>query len=172
MSNDNRTSALVEGKILTYQQDREYYQLQVGTPEWYAWLQSATRFRVCAPFGTFTVRREQAGNQRGNWYWRAYRKHGGKLHRVYLGTTEEITPERLEIVASLLSTQHIHTKEESPSFSADLQANENIMVDSISQLTKNVRVSVFGYQSPSSLFFPLTALIGREQEVIACVALL
>ncbi len=74
MSNENRTTAFVEGETLIYQRDGEYYQLCVGTSAWYAWLQTATSFRVRSPFGTFTVRREQAGNQRGNRYWRAYRK--------------------------------------------------------------------------------------------------
>jgi len=46
---------------------------------------------------------EQAGNQRGNWYWRAYSKREGRLHRVYVGKAEEVTPERLRAVAARLS---------------------------------------------------------------------
>src|SRR5260370_5236644 len=94
MSNENRTTAFVEGETLIYQRDGEHSQLRVGSSAWYAWLRTATNFRVRGPFGTFTVRREQAGNQRGNWYWRACRKREGRLHRVYVGTTEEVTLER------------------------------------------------------------------------------
>jgi LuxR family transcriptional regulator, maltose regulon positive regulatory protein len=112
MSNENRTTALVEGETLIYQRDGERSQLRVGTSAWYAWLQTATLFRVRSPFGTFTVRREQAGNQRGNWYWRAYRKREGRLHRVYLGTAEEVTPERLNTVAAALVAPHTLTGEE------------------------------------------------------------
>src|SRR6266487_6926009 len=112
MSNENRTTAFVEGETLIYQRDGEHYQLGVGSFAWYAWLRTATLFRVRSPFGTFTVRREQAGNQRGTWYWRAYRKREGKLHRVYLGTAEEVTLERLRTVAARLSAPHTFTAEE------------------------------------------------------------
>src|SRR6266496_5770288 len=112
MSNENRTTALVEGETLSYQRDGERYQLRVGSSAWYAWLRTATHFRVRSPFGTFTVRREQAGNQRGNWYWRAYRKRAGRLHRVYLGTTEEVTLERLRTTAATLAAPHTITGDE------------------------------------------------------------
>src|SRR5438874_2192344 len=112
MSNENRTTALVEGETLSYQRDGEHYQLGVGTSAWYAWLRTATIFRVRSLFGTFTVRREQAGNQRGNWYWRAYRKREGKLHRVYVGTAEEVTLDRLRTVAATLAAQDTLTGDE------------------------------------------------------------
>ncbi len=59
MSNENRTTAFVEGETLSYQREGEHYQLRVGTPAWYAWLRTATLFRVRSAFGTFSVRREQ-----------------------------------------------------------------------------------------------------------------
>src|SRR6266536_3286679 len=71
MSNENQTTAIVAGETLIYQRDGQNYQLGVGTSAWYAWLQTAMTFRVRSPFGTFTIRRERAGNQRGDWYWRA-----------------------------------------------------------------------------------------------------
>jgi LuxR family transcriptional regulator, maltose regulon positive regulatory protein len=57
--------------------------LTVGTPEWYAWLAQAEAFAFTSPSGTFTACKEQAGNQRGGWYWKAYRKGGGKLSSAY-----------------------------------------------------------------------------------------
>ncbi len=105
MSNENQTTAIVAGEALIYQRDGERYQLGVGTSAWYAWLQTATIFRVRSPFGTFTMRREQAGHKHGAWYWRAYRKRGGKLQRVYVGQAEEVTLERLNAVARQLFGQ-------------------------------------------------------------------
>ena len=65
MSNENQGTAIVEGETLSYQRDGERYELGVGTSAWYGWLQTATLFRVRSPFGTFTMRREQAGHQHG-----------------------------------------------------------------------------------------------------------
>src|SRR6266446_2289782 len=55
MSNKDQTTALVTGETLIYQRGGEGYQLPVGTSAWYAWLQTATIFRVRSPFGTFTM---------------------------------------------------------------------------------------------------------------------
>src|SRR5437868_5828906 len=169
MSNENRTIALVEGETLSYQRDGERSQLRVGTPAWYAWLRTATHFRVRSPYGTFTVRREQAGNQRGNWYWRAYRKRKGRLHRVYLGTPEEVTLERLSTVAATLAAQDTITGDEPeppqeharrPSMGAERQLAEG---GAASEIVK---------RSASALTLPLTSLIGREREIAAACTLL
>ena len=179
MSNENRTTALVEGETLSYQRDGEPYQLRVGTPAWYAWLQTASRFRVRSPFGTFTVRREQAGNQRGNWYWRAYRKREGRLHRVYLGTTEELTLERLHTVAARLSTQNTLTGEE-PEPHADThvehpghqEQSRPPATGAVRPLAEGASTSAFVKQTASTLPLPLTSLIGREREIAAACTLL
>jgi hypothetical protein len=105
MSNENQTTAIVEGETLIYQRGGRDYRLRVGSSAWYAWLQTAKSFLVHSALGTFTVRREQAGNQRGDWYWRAYRKRGGKLQRVYVGKVEEVTLQRLHAVARQLFAQ-------------------------------------------------------------------
>ncbi|MDQ2903056.1 MAG: LuxR C-terminal-related transcriptional regulator [Chloroflexota bacterium] len=112
MSNENRPTALVEDETLIYQRDGEYHQIQVGTSVWYAWLQTATLLRVRTPFGTFTVRREQTGNKRGNRYWRAYHKRDGTLHRVYLGLAEEVTLQRLRTIAARFFAPPPCTREE------------------------------------------------------------
>lgn len=137
-------TALVEDETLIYQRDGEYHQLQVGTPAWYAWLETATLFRVRGPFGTFTVRKEQAGNQHGKWYWRAYRKRAGTLYRVYLGATEKVTLEQLRSIAAHFFTSPPPAREE---------------IDSEQIAT-------------SSLPLPLTSLIGRERELTTVRALL
>src|SRR4249920_150148 len=86
-----QATPLVQDDTLTYQRDGQAQTLVVGTPAWYAWLQTATTFAFTSDRGTFMARREQAGNKRGGWYWRAYRQGEGKLHRVYLGKSGELT---------------------------------------------------------------------------------
>jgi len=174
MSNENQTTALVEGETLSYQRDGEHSQLRVGTSAWYAWLQTATNFRVRGPFGTFTVRREQAGNQRGNWYWRAYRKRAGKLHRVYVGTSEEVTLERLRTVAARLSAPHTITRDEQEPLRSteNLQHSHRSPTDAMRQQTESGAASEIVKRTASTLPLPLTSLIGREREIAAACTLL
>src|SRR5215472_1052496 len=106
MSNHEQTMPVVQEDILTYQQDGQDDRLPVGAPAWYAWLSTARSFAFRSAFGSFTARKEQASNKRGGWYWRAYRKRDGKLHRVYLGKSEELTLDRLNAVAAALAAQN------------------------------------------------------------------
>ncbi len=179
MSNENRTTALVEGETLSYQRDGEHYQLRVGTSAWYAWLRTATIFRVRSPFGTFTVRREQAGNQRGNCYWRAYRKRAGQLHRAYLGTSEELTLERLRTVAATLAAPHTITGDEQESHQGVLQGHpgdqeqsRHSPTDAMRQMAEGGAASEIIKRPASILPLPLTSLIGREREIAAACTLL
>lgn len=57
-------------------------------------------FRFSCEAGSLSARRE-AKAERGYWY--AYRKSGGRLHKAYLGRTEDLTRERLETVAAQLA---------------------------------------------------------------------
>jgi ATP-dependent Clp protease ATP-binding subunit ClpA len=140
----------------------------VGTPAWYAWLRTVTSFRMRSPFGTFTVRREQAGNQRGSWYWRAYRKREGKLHRVYLGT-EEVTLERLSTVAARLSAPHTLTADEPE---PHREHARRPATGAVRQLADGAGATGFVKQAAPTLPLPLTSLIGREREIAAACTLL
>lgn len=71
--------------------------IAVGSPEWFTWLEQAESFRFENNVGTFTARKE--ARARGGMYWTAYRRAGGKLHRVYLGASDDLTPERLQQAA-------------------------------------------------------------------------
>ena len=95
-----KTTPIVRGNTLTCQQDDQ--ELLVETPSWYAWLETASAFAFTSDFGTFTARRERAGNQRGGWYWKAYRTHYGKLSSIYLGKSETLSLERLNAAAQAL----------------------------------------------------------------------
>ena len=58
--------------------------IALDTPEWFAWLETASRFCYSAGQGgqRFTARKEE---RRGKFYWYAYRKEASKLHNLYLG---------------------------------------------------------------------------------------
>jgi LuxR family maltose regulon positive regulatory protein len=104
-SNKYQVMPVIQEGILVYREDGRDYRLAVATPAWYAWLDTARTFAFRSGAGTFTARKEQAGHKRGGWYWRAYRKRGGKLHSAYLGTSEELTWERLTNVAAALARE-------------------------------------------------------------------
>lgn len=77
--------------------------LTVETPAWYAWLEQTSTFTFQGQQGTFTARKEYVANGRGDQYWRAYRRYKGKLHRVYLGKTAQLTLARLNNAAEALA---------------------------------------------------------------------
>jgi LuxR family transcriptional regulator, maltose regulon positive regulatory protein len=76
--------------------------IQVGSADWHEWLNNAaTRsFAYHSAHGILTARRER---RHGTWYWYAYRTQHGRLHKAYLGKSEELTPARLRDVATLMS---------------------------------------------------------------------
>jgi len=173
MSKKDQSTARVVGETLSYQRDGQDYQLHVGTAGWYAWLQTATLFRVRSLFGTFTMRREQPSQKHGAWYWRAYRKHDGKLQRVYVGKVEEVTPERLHAVARQLFgevEQQGNTQAEWTHRAAPLGNRETIPPAAQPPMPR--RSSAEENRHPSTLPLPLTSLIGREREVSAACTLL
>ena len=173
MSNEVQTTAILEGEMLSYQRDGEDYQLHVGTSAWYAWLQTATLFHVRSPFGTFTMRREQAGHKHGTWYWRAYRKRDGKLHRVYVGKGEEVTLERLNAIARQLfgqGEQKVNSEAEWTHRGAPLPTRETIPPSD--QPTVPRRFSTYENRRLATLPLPLTSLVGRERELAAACTLL
>lgn len=76
--------------------------IRVGNSEWWHWLQhEKSSFAFTGEQGCFTARREYRS---GSWYWYGYRKQHKKLHKVYLGKTSELTLERLQVVATQLTT--------------------------------------------------------------------
>src|SRR5690242_6416484 len=80
----------VIGNILRYQEQGREQVVPVGTADWYDWLLNARAFTFRASSGQFTARKEQAGNKRGRWYWKAYYRQAGKLCSAYLGKSERL----------------------------------------------------------------------------------
>ncbi len=78
--------------------------VQVGSPRWHNWLVDADNrgFIFKGDAGHFTARREV---RRGNLYWYAYRRRGGKLRKTYLGKPEEMTQEHLDRASARLAGQ-------------------------------------------------------------------
>ena len=78
--------------------------VRVGSPHWHAWLARADNpgFIFRGDAGHFTARREV---RRGSPYWYAYRRRGGKLRKVYLGKSEQVTQECLDQASARLAGQ-------------------------------------------------------------------
>ncbi|WP_040443839.1 hypothetical protein [Ktedonobacter racemifer] len=55
------------------------------------WLETAAAFTFECEAGTFTAHKRRAGNRRGGWYWRAYRRKLGQLATCYLGVSANLT---------------------------------------------------------------------------------
>jgi hypothetical protein len=100
-----QVSPIIQDGILTDLRDESPVQIVVDSSDWYAWLQTAPTFTFRDEHGSFTAHKERAGHRRGRAYWRAYHTWHGKLHRVYLGQSEELTLERLQSVAVVLASK-------------------------------------------------------------------
>ncbi len=95
---------LVRDNILTvwdYELDQEIETLIVDGPYWLDWLQGkySSSFRYETQALSFTAIRE---NRQGRQIWYAHRRLKGKLHRVYLGKSENVTAQKLVQTAQKL----------------------------------------------------------------------
>jgi AAA ATPase domain len=182
-----RNRSVVTDNTLRYQEQGHEQIVPVGTPAWYAWLQTAKSFTFRTPSGQFTARRERAGNGRGDWYWKAYCRREGKLCSAYLGKTERLSLERLQAVAAVLTGSGA----ESERLAGPIEGASPLPVDSPptgSRLRLQRQAawqqggeawhpavatkSASSQLSLAHLPLPPTTLIGREQEVQAISALL
>ena len=77
--------------------------IPVGSPSWYEWLFTTKRFSFKSQSGHFIAQCEKRRNKE---YWYAYRR-AGKLIKVYLGKTEELTLDRLEQASISISHQSL-----------------------------------------------------------------
>lgn len=97
--------------------------IPLDTAAWLSWLEAATTSRFTYPVaddrvgyivGFMTVRKE--GRQRGGSYWTVYRRHGGRVRKVYVGRAERVTSARLaEIAQTFLCEQDVCGGEEASS---------------------------------------------------------
>ncbi|QBD77106.1 hypothetical protein EPA93_14290 [Ktedonosporobacter rubrisoli] len=103
MKKSPTTSGVVQDGILVYEQDGQKVMVAVDEPSWYTWLETAMSFTFVCTEGTFTAQKARAGNRRGGWYWRAYRRKQGRLLRSYLGKSANLTLSRLREIAHHLA---------------------------------------------------------------------
>jgi AAA ATPase-like protein len=103
MEKASSTAGAVCNGCLVYEQQGQRMVVLLDTPFWYAWLETATTFTFTCKQGTFTAHKAQAGNRRGGWYWRAYRRKRGRLSRCYLGVSSNLTLAKLQEAARRLA---------------------------------------------------------------------
>ncbi len=177
----------VTGNTLLFQEQGHEQVVFVGTPDWYTWLRTARAFTFRASSAHFTARKEQAGNRRGGWYWKAYWRRAGKLCSAYLGKSERLSLERLQEVAAVMEGSGARhdalvvpaggasqlSVNSSPAGSRlRLQTQAAWQQDGDAGHPLVATESVASQLSLAPLPLPLTTLIGREQEVQAISALL
>jgi predicted ATPase/DNA-binding CsgD family transcriptional regulator len=149
----------------------------VGSQRWYAWLaeEQHRSFSFRNALGTFTVRCER---KRHGWYWYIYRKSGGKLRKAYLGKLEEVSFERLSLLAATLVTQpdgsapvddNVHSADKQALIGHTDPLHGSQASSSASPVTSQIQPEVA--KSPR-LRAPLTPLLGRQAEVATACALL
>ena len=166
--------------LLLNTEEKKPSSIQVGSDAWYAWLANEQNksFSFRNDLGTFTARRER---QRKGWYWYAYRRSKGKLHKVYLGRTEELTLERLKVAAAALHGQGnlgdapkaSEPGEDTPQMHASSSVDEDKFLQGRNLFTTYPARPEQVLGSPNA-YLPIqpTPLIGRQQEVKAVCALL
>ncbi len=102
-----RATPTIRDTTLLVYEEGQAISLVVGSEQWFEWLRrdTSTIFSVHTLDGSYTARKERAGNHRGGWYWKAYRTSQGTLYRAYLGKLEDLTLARLNEIAQTLSTR-------------------------------------------------------------------
>ena len=103
MQKRSSTTGIIRDGCLVYEQQGQHVVVLLDTPAWYTWLETATTFTFTSDEGTFTAHKAPAGNRRGGWYWRAYRRKRGRLSRCYLGVSANLTLSNLREVARRLA---------------------------------------------------------------------
>lgn len=87
-----------------------YATIEVDSSVWFTWLQAEEThaFAYQTVHGSFTARREF---RQGNGYWYAYCSRNAKLHKAYLGKSEELTQQRLSDVLKKLLERSVGIKD-------------------------------------------------------------
>lgn len=164
-----------ENGLLVGGEGKEYSpSILIESEDWYQWLigEQNHSFTFQHALGTFTARREHKGLA---WYWYAYRKRDGKLRKAYLGKSQELTLQRLNVAAMALAgldsngagldtdavAEDSWPSHQSLSTSGSIGENE---------LSAQRRDSL--PKTAAALPAYLTPLLGREQEVQAVSSLL
>lgn len=79
-----------------------YERLEVGTDDWYAWLNS--KHGTSFSFQSITFSRETRPRSK-NYFWTATKRHGKKIHRVYVGKSLALDYKKLCESVSKMNTK-------------------------------------------------------------------
>ena len=96
-----RTPKIVNS-TLSINEGQDAREIHLNSPEWFAWLQTASAFSYQQYGVSFTAQRRE---RKGHWYWYAYAKRDGRVHSIYMGRAESLSAERLRIVAMKLNAR-------------------------------------------------------------------
>ncbi|MCB8982602.1 MAG: hypothetical protein H6659_02125 [Ardenticatenaceae bacterium] len=96
------TKPMVEEGVLWWGEGETavFPSISLDSSRWIEWLSTHQQFKFKGSTGHFSARRE---TRHGSDYWYAYRRRSGKLHKVYLGKSEELTLIQLEEAAATLA---------------------------------------------------------------------
>lgn len=102
-----RSTPVIEKDTLVIHEGAQTRKIAVGSAAWFEWVEreNSTLFAFHMPEGNYTARKEGSGSGRGGWYWKAYRKHRGKLYRAYIGKSKDLTLAQLRDTAQILSAR-------------------------------------------------------------------
>jgi LuxR family maltose regulon positive regulatory protein len=84
---------------------------------WHSWLDTRTSFSFQGHSGRLSLLKEP--RPRGEGYWYAYRRYGGKIVKKYMGRTSDLSIERLEAAAEALNSEDGEPLPASPRSSED-----------------------------------------------------
>ena len=88
-----------------FQSESEVDPILVGTDAWYDWLEQQSSFTFVDHSLTFTAHKSALRTRES--YWKAYRRHQGKLYRIHLGFSHTLTLERLQGAAQAFAGEHV-----------------------------------------------------------------
>ena len=122
-----RSTPTLRGTTLLFYEEEQVISIVVGSVQWFEWLrkETSTIFSFHSLDGSYTARKERAGNGRGGWYWKAYRMYQGTLYRAYLGKPEDLTLARLNEIALTLATRMHGQAKSTPGISEAVPVSEN-----------------------------------------------
>ena len=113
------TIPIIENNLLTSGDTT----VQVGSAEWYDWLEANRKFKYQGIEGHFLARCEARRNRAVYWY--AYRRRAGKLSKVYLGKIDNLSKERLEQASISLSEAQFSNPEKETHLSSSESRIDN-----------------------------------------------
>jgi hypothetical protein len=95
--------AKISAPLVNYDKlNSQYYStpINVGSKPWFDWLEKNTSFHYESIDGKFTACKESRAS---GMFWYANRRVNGKLRRCYIGSTKDLTLEKLLTIARKLS---------------------------------------------------------------------